>query len=111
MSTRAVIKRQVERYLGRHILNITRRAIPNIKLLRADGTTAATNITLVDADARNIGVNATILGVQMVTANTGVLVDHTEEATMASAGNMQLSTTNTTGHDLLVLVIDWDDNQ
>jgi len=111
MSTRAVIKNQIRSFIGKRAKAIVEYAIANIKLVRADGNTKDTDITLVDADGNSIGANATILGCIEVTANTGALVDHTEEASVTAAGKMQLDTTDTSGDDLLVLLIDWDDNQ
>lgn len=59
------------------------------------GTTAATDIALAGA-----GVKDTIGSVIMFTA--GVPSDVTSEASISSAGNLRLSTTNSTGNKLLV---------
>lgn len=62
------------------------------------GTTATTDIAVT-----GITVADTIVGVIMFAA--GVPSDVTSEASVTSAGNIQLSTTNSTGNQLLVTYI------
>lgn len=73
------------------------------QVARADGNTSATDIAVA-----GIKTTAKILAVFEVTATTAALVDHTSEASVTSAGNIQLDTTDTTGDDLLVFYFNTD---
>jgi len=110
MTTEAVKKNTIRGRIGAKAKPIAE-ALGQIKQVRADGNTAGADITLVDGDGRNIGDEATIISVLEVTTGGGVLVSRTAEASMTADGVMQLDTTDTSGDDLIVLLIDWQDNQ
>ena len=66
--------------------------------LPVDGAAATTNIAVTGILAID-----TLISVIEVTVTTAALVDRTAEASITSDGNIQLSTTDTTGDCLLVL--------
>jgi hypothetical protein len=72
----------------------------NLKLALVNGAAAATNIAI-------SGIATTDLLVQVIELTSGaVSALRGGEASITSAGNIQLSTTNTTGKTLLVLWFD-----
>lgn len=75
--------------------------LQRLKTKVVSGAAAATNIALT-----GIATDDTIQSVVMFAA--GVPSDVTAEATVASAGNIQLSTTDSTGNQLVVSF--WDKN-
>ena len=80
-----------------HSISGVLREIQQLTITRAAGATAATNIAIA-----GIATEDTLLAViEFVTAGTGVN-NRTGEASITSAGNIQLSTTNTTNNFLLV---------
>ena len=75
--------------------------LQGLKVAVVAGTTSATNIPIT-----GIATNDTIVSVVLIAFVAGTpsltITDVTSQASITSAGNIQLSTTNTTGDTLLV---------
>ena len=76
-----------------------------IKVNLVNGTTAATNIAV--SGIKTTDKLVTVIGLDPDNVTPADQVqDFTSEASITSDGNIQLSTTNTTGFDLLVIWLD-----
>ena len=102
MSTRAQIEAWFEQYITDDGSPCMRKILQNSKRATVAGTTAATNIALADAETNAVPADSIITGCIGHTAGAAGSDDLTNEATVTAAGQMQCSTTNTTGMDLTV---------
>ena len=76
----------------------------------ADGGSAAADLTVTASDGSTIGLSDTIIAVLHISTKASIasIADITSEASVVTAGSIQLSTTATTSDQLLVIWHDAD---
>jgi len=99
MTSRAIIRDKFGRRIAPDGSPDIRKLFANKRTVPVAGAAAATNIAVEDADATDITTDAIILAVYRIDGTVG---DYIDEASVTSAGNIQLATTDTTGFVLAV---------
>lgn len=85
---------------GKNLMRALREA--QVKITVVAGTTSATNIAVTGIATEDTIVSCLRLNRDATAANIDI-ADVTAEANITSAGNIQLTTTNTTGDTLIVV--------
>jgi len=99
MTSRAILDQKLEAVFTPELAEI----LKNKKTITVAGTTAATNIAVADEESNDIKTSAIILACYRADGTVGNYLD---EASVTSAGNIQLATTETTGFVLAVEYLD-----
>lgn len=99
MTSRAILDQKVEAVFPPYLAEIFKKK----KTITVDGDSAATNIAVADEESNGILASAIVTACYRVDGTVGNYLD---EVDVTSAGNIQLTTTDTTGFVLAVEYLD-----